>query len=164
MIDSNQLSRAIGSEAAKELESAIKKIVNCVDQLSEAQIWSRENESRNSIANLMLHMAGNLRQWIISGVGGAKDTRDRQSEFDQRTPLPKSQLLSSLQKTVAEAATAMANVTADVLLRVRHVQRGDVSALEAILHSVAHFRGHTQEIIHMTRDLLGDSYRFEGMR
>jgi hypothetical protein len=124
------------------------------------QIWQRESEAMNSIGNLVLHLCGNLRQWIVAGIGGEEDVRQRPKEFSERGPIPKLELLRRLDETVAQAQDALKKASANDLLRQRSIQGFHVSGLEAIFDSVPHFRGHTQEIIHMTRCLLGDTYRF----
>jgi endonuclease III-like uncharacterized protein len=151
---------ALAAQANKELDQSLKKIAHCLAQLTDDQIWWRPNESQNSIANLILHLSGNLRQWIIAGVGGAKDTRDRSREFSRRDPIPKSTLLIQLQQTVAESSQVLLNLTPADLLRPRHIQYADLTPLAAMLHTIGHFQGHTQEIIHMTRRQLGDGYQF----
>jgi hypothetical protein len=115
----------------------------------------------NAIGNLLLHLSGNVRQWIVSGVGGAADTRRRWKEFEERTPVPKAELLARLDATVAEAVAAIRNLSADELARPRRIQSYDRTAAEAVFHSIAHFWGHTQEIVHMTRCQLGKAYQFE---
>jgi hypothetical protein len=115
----------------------------------------------NSIANLLLHLCGNLNQWIVAGVGGAADVRQRQNEFDQRSSASKTDLMRKIQYVVAEAKVVLSQASADEFLRIRRVQGNDVSGLQATFHSVAHFRGHTQEIVHMARCQLADSYQFD---
>ena len=78
----NTLSNAVGKEVCEELDAALRLIKHCVNQLTDDQLWWRPSESMNSVANLLLHLCGNLRQWIVSGVGGAADVRERQKEFD----------------------------------------------------------------------------------
>ena len=73
-----ELSNAVGNEACEELDAAQRLIKHCVNQLTDDQLWWRPSESMNSVANLLLHLCGNLRQWIVSGVGGAADIRERQ--------------------------------------------------------------------------------------
>ena len=114
----------------------------------------------NSIGNLILHLCGNLRQWIVSGIGGEDDVRQRPNEFSERGPIAKIELLRRLEEVVIEAQAALQNATAQDLLHSRCIQGFDVNGLETIFHSVPHFRGHTQEIIHMTRSLLGGTYKF----
>src|SRR3954468_16609649 len=74
-------------------EEYLQKIEKCISQLDDKQIWWRPNNASNSIGNLMLHLAGNIRQWIISGIGGAPDSRVRQLEFDETGPMPREELL-----------------------------------------------------------------------
>ncbi len=100
------LSNAVGNEARDELDGALRKIKHCVKQLTDDQLWWRPSESMNSVANLLLHLCGNLRQWIVSGVGGAADIRERQQEFDERSSAPKTELMQQTEDAVAEAKTA----------------------------------------------------------
>lgn len=159
-MNSPSLCETLSHEFADELTQALSRIKHCLDQLTDAQVWHRPAEKMNSIGNLMLHLAGNVRQWVVSGVGGAPDARRRQAEFDERGPIPNADLWDRLQTTVAEATAALAKPDADNWQRVRRIQGFEVTGLGAALHSIAHFRGHTQEIIHQTRMLLGDAYRF----
>lgn len=154
-----QVAASVTTEASKELTAALGKIKHCLGQLSDEQVWWRPSESMNSIGNLMLHLAGNLRQWIVSGIGGADDTRNRQSEFTERGPLPKAELLRRLEEAVSEAQAALSRASAAELLRPRRIQGFEVNGIGAIFDSVPHFRGHTQEIIHLTRSQLGEGYR-----
>jgi uncharacterized damage-inducible protein DinB len=154
------IAAAVAKEAGAELDDALLKIKHCMRQLTDEQVWWRPAASMNSIANLILHVCGNLRQWITSGVGGAEDARDRPKEFSERDPIAKNELLRRLDVAVAEAKAALANASATDLLQQRRIQGFDVTGLGAIFHSVSHFRGHTQEIIHMTRCLLADDYKF----
>lgn len=145
---------------AQELDSAMRVISHCLQQLDADQCWSAPAPGMNSIANLLLHLSGNLRQWVVSGLGGVEDSRQRQQEFDTRQGPPAEQLYKQLQQTVEEAKQVLESVGGDELLRVRPVQAFKVSGLQAALESVAHFRGHTQEIVHITRRMAGDKYRF----
>ena len=148
--------------AAREcLAEGLRKIEHCLGQLDEESVWWRPTPGRNSVANLMLHLAGNLRQWIVAGVGGARDVRNRPMEFADRSGRPKAQLLDDLRAAVRDADAAVSRLTADQLVRPRRIQGFDTNVLTAVLDTVAHFRGHTQEIIHMTRGRLGDRYRFD---
>ena len=160
----DQLATAVGTEAANELASALTRIKHCTDQLTDEQVWRRSQPALgsielNSIGNLILHLCGNVRQWIIAGIGGAEDVRHRPSEFSERGPIAKAELLRRLETAVEEAKAVLKRATAAELVRVRRIQGADLTALEALFNSVPHFRGHTQEIIHMTRLLLGDAYK-----
>ena len=155
------LSGLVADEASGELDEALRIIKHCVNQLTDDQVWWRPSESMNSVANLLLHLSGNVRQWIVSGVGGVADVRERQKEFDQRSSTPKTELMQQIESAVADVKMALSGISAEELLRIRPVQGNDVTGMQAILHSAAHFRGHAQEIVHMTRCQLGDSYAFD---
>jgi hypothetical protein len=142
------------------LASALAKIKHCLGQLTGEQVWWRPRPSLNSIGNLTLHLCGNLRQWIVAGLGGAADSRDRPAEFSERGPISKDELLRRLEAVVEEARAVLARQSAPQLLEARRIQGFGVTGLAAIFDSVPHFRGHTQEIIGMTRLQLGDACKF----
>ena len=147
-----ETAQAFITEARRNLmQEFLPRIERCVEQLNDEEIWWRPNEESNSIGNLMLHLAGNLRQWIISGVGGVDDHRIRQQEFDERSVIPKNELLANLRTTVEEADATLANFDATKILEERQIQKLEVSLLSAIFHAVEHFSMHTGQIILLTK-------------
>jgi hypothetical protein len=156
----NELAALVGTAAAHELDSALKRIKHCLDQLNDEQVWWRSQSSLNSIGNLILHLGGNLRQWIVAGVGGASDARNRPAEFAERGPIPKVELVRRLEAVVEEAKGILVRVDARQLAEVRRIQGFDVTGVAAIFDSIPHFWGHAQEIVHMTRLQLGEAYKF----
>jgi hypothetical protein len=160
MVTADALADAVTTEAATELTEAHDRIKHCLGQLNDGQVWWRSNPSLNSIGNLILHLCGNVRQWIIAGLGGAADIRDRLAEFAERGPIPKDELLRNLDAVVTEAKEVLGRLTARQLVELRRIQGFKVTGLGTIFSSIPHFRGHTQEIIHLTRLQLGDAYRF----
>ena len=158
----DDVAKALTNGARQQLTSGFKKIEHCVAQLSDEQLWWRPRPEMNSIANLMLHLAGNLRQWIVAGVGGeAEDVRDRPGEFADRSGTPKDEVLARLRDVVRACDAALARLGPDDLLARRRIQGYDVTVSEAIFDAVPHLRGHMQEIIHMTRVQLGERYQFK---
>src|SRR6516164_123230 len=103
MTNGDEVAAAVGSEAANELTSALARIKHCLGQLTDEQVWWRSRPALNSIGNLILHLCGNLRQWVVAGLGGAADSRDRPAEFAERGPLPKEELLRMLEAVLDEA-------------------------------------------------------------
>src|SRR5205085_4161208 len=114
-------------------EDFLPKIESCLERLTDEQIWWRPNEQSNSIGNLLLHLCGNARQWIVCGVGGASDARDRDAEFAQRDVVARSDVHSLLKRTLADVDATLARFDANKLLDVRTIQGSDVTVLEAIL-------------------------------
>lgn len=156
----DNITKGFLADAKGTLRGCLERIDHCVKQLSEEQVWWRPNPKMNAIGNLILHLAGNLGQWIVSGVGGKPDHRQRQAEFDQRDPIPKAELMSRLSKVIGEAEEAVQKQTDAELLRVRPVQHYQTTGLTAIFHAVCHLEGHAQEIIYITRMILGEKYKF----
>ena len=141
-------------------EDLLPKIERCVALLSDEQIWWRPNAESNSIGNLLLHLSGNARQWIVSGLGKALDARDRDSEFAQRETIPRADLLSRLRQTIIEVDATLAKFDMDRLVEKKTIQGLEVTALEAILHVVEHFSMHTGQIILLTKLLTSSDLRF----
>lgn len=164
MTNSQQLGTEFVREARREMADCHRKIEHCVEQLTDQQLWWRPNEATNSIANLLLHLAGNVGQRIGSVIGGQPFDRDRDREFAERGPIAKAELRERLARSIELADRALSGLGGEQLLEVRHYQmlRGDVEAnmLRIVVQTLVHLGGHTQEIIAMTRRQLGDGYRF----
>ena len=141
-------------------EDFLPKILRCLEQLTEPDIWWRAHQANNSAGNLVLHLAGNVRQWIISGLGGAEDKRHRALEFAERGPLPKAELLAKLEETLAEADKVLANFPSAQLTEERTIQGFRKTGLQTILHVVEHFSFHTGQIIYITKLRLGVDLKF----
>ncbi len=148
------------AESNKLLDQSLVKIRNCLDQLTDEQVWWRPREPLNSIGNLMLHLAGNLRQWSVVGIGGMPDDRDRESEFTQHELIGKDELWKRLADRVEQAKKLFATLGDHQLTETRVIQEFQVTVLGAISHTTSHFVGHTHQIIYITRMILGDRYQF----
>ncbi len=136
------------------------KIERCLERLTDEQIWWRPNEESNSIGNLVLHLCGNARQWIVSGVGGEADNRHRDAEFAQRAIVPRDHLLNLLRSTLGDVARVLRSLDPTTLLERRTIQDSDVDVLEAIFHVTEHFSMHTGQIIMLTKMLTSTDLRF----
>lgn len=159
-LTAEDVTRSALDEGIRLLDECATKIAHCVNQLSDEQAWWRPAESMNSIGNLVLHLCGNLQQWIVSGIGGVADVRHRPSEFGERGPIPKSVLLEKLTQAVTKAKQTLREAGPDELKRERTIQGFTVTGWAAVFHSIPHFNGHSQEIICLTRLQLGDAYQF----
>ena len=125
----------------------LPKIRLAVAALSTEDIWWRSNEASNSIGNLILHLAGNIRQWVVSGIGGGPDSRDREAEFTAREGLSGEELLAHLEDAVAETDDTLSVLQESDLASMRVIQGLEVSVLDALYHVVEHFSTHTGQII-----------------
>ena len=127
------------------------KIRLSLHDLSDEDLWWRPHEQANSIGNLLLHLAGNIRQWIMSGVGGVPDTRQRQAEFDQRGPLARAELLRRFDTAVGDADAVLRDLDPAALTQDRRIQGRDTTVFRAIYHVVEHFGMHTGQILYVAK-------------
>jgi uncharacterized damage-inducible protein DinB len=136
------------------------RIEACVRALSPEQIWWRANPASNSVGNLALHLEGNVRQWIVSGLGGVSDRRERDKEFSQPGPIPPRTLVARLRKAVSEADRVMRKLNAEALARTYSIQGFRVTGLRAVFHVAEHFSHHAGQIILLTKMLGGKDLKF----
>jgi hypothetical protein len=156
------LERIFLTEAADKLEENIDRIETCVPKLSEQFLWARESENENAVGNLLLHLEGNLRQWILAGIGGAPNTRHRPSEFSARSGPAGSVLVANLRAAVNDAARVIRTLPPTRLTEAVTIQGNDTTVLGAIFHVVEHFSGHTYQIILMTKHATHEDLGFYG--
>jgi uncharacterized damage-inducible protein DinB len=140
-------------EEARSLltEDFLPKIRRCLEVLEEDDLWWRAHENNNSVGNLILHLCGNVRQWIIASLGREPDLRQRSKEFSERTHISKADLLAKLERTLQEADRVLASFDVDKLLVERIIQGFQTTPLGAIFHVVEHFSFHTGQIIYITK-------------
>lgn len=135
------------------------EIAKCVGQLSEEQMHRRGGEHENSVVNLLLHLEGNIRQWLVHGVGGAPDVRQRDAEFELILEMSGEDAFAQLQRAISEARTAIEAVTPHRLTEIIDPQPTGIhrypTVLEAIYKCVGHLEHHTGQIILLTKQMAG---------
>jgi uncharacterized damage-inducible protein DinB len=146
--------------SAGKLMQLMDRIDSCVQKLTPEQIWMRSGSNQNAVGNLLLHLNGNVRQWILHGVGGEADRRDRDAEFAARDGAGANELLAGLRTTVEEAAALLHTLPAGRLMEHTQNQGYDCTVLAAIYHVVEHFAGHTFQIIYATKLCTGEDLGF----
>ena len=147
--------------ARHELNHSLAKIKHCFDQLDDSHMGWRPFPEQNSLTNLILHLCGNMTQWIISAAGDEPDERNRPAEFAERNALPKKELIARLIAVVEKAERVLSDVPAEKLLERRRIQATDTTVLGAIFTSVSHLPGHTHQIVYITRLHLREKYQFQ---
>ncbi|HWE49004.1 MAG TPA: DinB family protein [Bryobacteraceae bacterium] len=146
--------------AAETLLEHLGRIETCVAKLTEDQIWARGQENENAIGNLALHLTGNVRQWIISGLGGEPDSRFRDAEFNARQGPAAAVLTANLRAAVERAIEVIRHLNTEQLTSVHEIQKYKVTGVYAVLHVVEHFAQHTAQIIFGTKMLTGSDLGF----
>jgi len=148
------------TSAADKLAENLSRIEACLTELAPTSLWARDSENENAVGNLLLHLEGNVRQWILSGIGTEPDERDRPSEFSARTGASAAVLFAKLSGTVSEALALIRSLPHRRLAEEVSIQGFNTTVLSAIFHVVEHFSGHTYQIILLTKRFSGKDLGF----
>ncbi len=163
--EARQLAAGVAQDFRRRvLDEYVSRIRHCVSLLDEEQLWHRPGPHNNSVANLLLHLDGNTRQWILAGIDRQSDDRDRDGEFAARQApdgASGEELMARLTATVEASVAVVDQLGPEDLLEVRTFQsRWDHTCLSAILHVLEHFSGHAGQIYAYTKSTLGIDLKF----
>ena len=142
------------------LDEKTEMITKCLHQLSEEELWQKPNQVSNSVGNLMLHLCGNIRQYIISGLGNQQDTRERDLEFSISGGFDKAALLKKLDMVLEEAKSVLRTMDDQAWLADYQVQGFQLSGVGIALHVVEHYAYHTGQIALWTKLLKAQDLGF----
>src|SRR4051794_10802320 len=148
------------SHSVSKLEQMTGYIEICLSHLTQEQVWHREHAPENAIGNLVLHLIGNVRQWIGHSVGGHADTRNRPAEFAAGQEYPPEQLARAIREAVDDAIRILDSLTEERLAAQAQTQDGERSGLEIVYQVVGHFQQHTGQILFATKRLTGTDLGF----
>jgi uncharacterized damage-inducible protein DinB len=149
----NSIAQTFLDVSCNKLEMMTDNLHSCVTRLSNAEIWERHGAHENAVGNLILHLSGNARQWVIHGVGGVADVRTRDKEFSADSGLSGAELMGIFAMTMTEARGVIASTPASRLTEIIHPQGRTVTVLEAIYQVVAHVHQHVGQIILLTKQM-----------
>lgn len=133
------------------IEESLARISQCLSELSLIEIWHKQNTNTNSVGNLVLHLEGNIRQYIISGVGKRKDTRERSKEFLDGYDYTEEYLSKKLATTLIEANAIVQQLTHEDLSEEVTIQGFAHTRLSAIIHVIEHLSYHVGQITYYTK-------------
>ena len=165
--------RAKGKTSAEKLAALLRgdwreevvrrympRICECLQMLSDEEIWWRPNEASNSVGNLVLHPCGNMRQWIVAGLGGDADIRQRDLEFSEKGPIPRDELTGKFVGIVTDAARVVARLSPDALAKKYSIQGYRKTGYEAMSQVQWHFTYHAGQIVYVTKMKRGQDLGF----
>jgi uncharacterized damage-inducible protein DinB len=139
----------------KLVEQYWPRLRECVESLTDEQMWWRPNQASNSIGNLILHLNGNVRQWLVASFNRLEDDRNRPAEFSAEDGISASALLEKLDTTLQEAAEVLARLTEADLLAPYQIQGYHVHGLDAVYQVVEHFGMHYGQILYIAKQVRG---------
>ena len=147
-------------------KESLPRLLKCVQEVSDDRLWYRPNDNSNSIGNLVLHLTGNVDQWINTGLGGDTDKRVRQTEFDARGSIERGEMLARLDAVMKRAEEVLKGLEPEKLLMVHDVQGYTETGISIIMHVVEHFSyhvGQTTYIVKSTKDIDTGYYSGENL-
>ncbi len=133
------------------IDECQERTLKCLDFLTEEEIWYRPNDQSNSVGNLVLHLCGNVKQWLHATIGGEKDIRTRQAEFDERGPLPKDSLKEMVIELMQKSADILDDCTPEDLLCIYRVQGFEENGVGILIHVTEHFSYHVGQITYFVK-------------
>ncbi|MGB3589009.1 MAG: DinB family protein [Tunicatimonas sp.] len=159
------ITQALLNEVRRRIiEESVPRVKKCLYLLNEDQLWYRPNEQTTSVGNLVLHLMGNLRQWVLSGIDGQPDHRQRSQEFTETGPVPTKKLVRDLDNLMIEVDQVLTQIAPEVLTEKRNVQGFEESVLAILIHVTEHFSYHTGQITYYTKSTLNvDTQYYTGM-
>ena len=141
------------NQSVYRINENTKRILKCLNEIDETEIWLRSNENSNSIGNIILHLCGNITQYVISALGGIEDIRMRDKEFSAKDGSTKNELSEKLESTVDEAVCIIDSLNEERLLKTYSVQGFDLSGIGIIIHVTEHYSYHTGQIAFWIKQL-----------
>lgn len=163
MSKDSEIGRALVDEIDRRMFGECQpRIVRCLGELTDEEIWRRPNEQSNSVGNLVLHLCGNIRQWVISTLGGEADHRRRSEEFAERGPIAKEELIAKFNETLDRAREVIRGLDLSALTEKRWVQGNEESVVSIIVHVCEHLSYHTGQIAYYVKAGKGIDLAFYG--
>lgn len=151
----------------KEFETRVfiesyKRIYKCLSMIEDKDIWLSPNESIPSIGNLVLHLCGNARQWILSGLGDKTDNRVRSQEFLSHSNIKKSELVFLLENLKINLNQTFQQLDSSVMSRNYTIQGFNVTGFSVLVHVLEHFSYHTGQITILTKWITNKNTNYYG--
>jgi uncharacterized damage-inducible protein DinB len=143
-------------------EESYGRIYKCLTMIEERDLWRTPTTNIPAIGNLILHISGNARQWILSGLGGKPDNRDRDQEFVVQSNIKKSELIFLMQTLRMSLRTTLEEIESSEITRIHTIQGFNVTGFSVIIHVIEHISYHTGQITTLTKWLTQKNTDFYG--
>jgi len=150
----------IKTECVRRLKENQDKINKVLTNLPDAEVWWRPNPASNSIGNLLLHLCGNLTQYVLSSLGGMEDHRERSREFEALGPIPTAELLHKFNVVMEAVYATIISCKEDELMRIRPVQCYQETGISILIHVTEHLSYHTGQIVYLIKWKEGKALNF----
>ena len=155
-----QIIEEFKKQVISRMEENTSRILKCLDKKSENDLWIRPNRSSNSSGTILVHVCGNIRQYIMSAIGGIEDTRDRDIEFETKSGFNRAEMAEKVTATLNEAMKIIGNMDAASMLKVYSVQGFKLTGMGIVTHVLEHYSYHAGQVIFWTKLLVNEDLGF----
>ena len=146
------------TEIVARMRTWLDRAIQGMNQLDDVQVWYRPNAESNAFGNLVLHLVGNLKRWIINAIGTLPDTRDRPAEFNAESGYSQLMLINLLKEAVEGACKTIEAMPPTRLIEAMRIQGMDVTLANAVVMAVSHLGLHVGQIQYIGKMLLSDAF------
>lgn len=141
----------VGEVKRRLIEESVPRIKKCLSKLSQEEIWRRPNKETVSVGNLVLHLCGNVSQWVLSGLNNVPDTRERDREFSETGGISADKLMEDMEGLMQKVSDVLDSLSPADLLEVRRVQGFEETGVAILMHVTEHFSYHTGQITYYVK-------------
>ena len=142
------------------LEENLRMVLICIDKITEKDLWKKPSKKGVALGNQIIHIVGNMTQYLISSLGEKKINRERDKEFKIDKRITKSSLINMLSNTIQESKKTITKLSMENLLKIREVQVYTLSGIGCLIHAVEHFSYHTGQIALLTKNITNNDLGF----
>lgn len=139
-----------------------ERIYKCLALIGEKDVWQSPNSAIPSIGNLILHLCGNARQWILAGLGDREDNRRREDEFKVHPNIKKAELVFLLENLKVNLKQTLEDLDVNAMEREYRIQGFKTTGFSILVHVLEHFSYHTGQITTLTKWITNRETRFYG--
>ena len=132
---------------------SVPRLLHCLSLLNEDDLWWRPNPHSNSVGNLLVHLCGNVQQWVVAGLGRAPDTRQRNAEFAMQSGLSKAEVQARLAHLQEDVLDVLGRLQPEDLQATYQVQSFQETGVAMLVHVVEHFSYHTGQVVYLVKQL-----------
>lgn len=127
------------------------RIFKCLSMISEEELWFTPNKNTPSMGSLILHLCGNCKEWVLSGIGNEPNNRDRDKEFEKHPNIKKSDLVFVMENLKVKMTEVVETIDDDELNKFVRIRDWNESIFSVLIHVIEHFAYHTGQITTLSK-------------
>jgi uncharacterized damage-inducible protein DinB len=151
----SELNETVTAGLSAYYEFVAAELHKWVDPLSNEQFWHHPYSYGNSVGHLVLHLTGNLNYYLGARVAASGYVRDRDREFTDKQPPPKTEALRLFDRAISLVVAAIRDQKADDWGKAYTAELEPEAAdrFQIFLRCAGHAYHHVGQILYLSREL-----------